>query len=182
MSTTNQLTDEQLIEIVRTSDKNQYAELMHRYESKLLRYVTYLVTDEQLAADIVQETFIKAYIHANGFNLKQKFSSWLYRIAHNQAINAVTHHKPVVRESDMFTLVESTENIEDDFIRKELHTQLHHCLSELPVQYREPLVLFFLEEKSYQEISDILRLPMGTVSTRINRAKQFVKTLCQKKL
>lgn len=182
MSLSSQRTDEELIEIVRSSDKNQYAELMRRYESKLLRYVTYLVGDAQLAADIVQETFIKAYTHAHGFNLKQKFSSWLYRIAHNQAINAVTRRHSVVHDDEILRVVASGENIEDDFIRQELRTQLHQCVAQLPVSYREPLVLYFLEEKSYQEISDILRLPIGTVSTRINRAKQYIKNLCQKKL
>jgi RNA polymerase sigma-70 factor (ECF subfamily) len=71
-------------------------------------------------------------------------------------------------------------NIEDEYIKKELVTHTHECLYQMPVIYKEPLTLYFLEGKSYEEISDILRIPMGTVGTRINRAKLVMKKICQK--
>lgn len=182
MSSARNYSDEDLIVLVRTTNKQLYAELMRRYELRLLRYVVYLIGDEQLALDVVQETFIKVYTNAHSFNTTQKFSSWIYRIAHNQAMNAVNRSKTSSKDDIALLQIAGTENVEDTYIQQELHTQLEHCLSKLPVMYREPLVLYFLDEKSYQEISDILRLPISTVGTRINRAKQYVKNICQKKL
>ena len=72
-------------------------------------------------------------------------------------------------------------DIEDDFIKKELKNHTHNCLDKMPVIYKEPLSLYYLEEKSYEEISDILRIPIGTVGTRINRSKALMKKICQTK-
>lgn len=174
------LSDEQLVEIVRNQDKNLYAQVIHRYEKKLLRYATYLVNDEHLAADVVQEAFIKAYINLNSFNLKLKFSSWLYRIVHNVAISLVIKNKKNLSLDDFHDL-DSKINLEDELIKKELQEHLYQCLEQMSLIYKEPLILFFLEEKSYEEISDVLHLPVGTVGTRINRAKHIVRKLCQKK-
>jgi RNA polymerase sigma-70 factor, ECF subfamily len=171
--------DEEIVALVRTGDTDRYAEIIRRYQKKLLRYVTYLIGDEQLAADAAQEAFIKAYVNLHSFNLHQNFSSWLYRIAHNQAINLVTKFKPHPMVTEAFT-ADSGVDLEDAYIKKELQQQLRQCIETIPLMYKEPLVLFFLEEKSYEEISDILRLPTNTVGTRINRAKQLVKKLCQK--
>ena len=71
-------------------------------------------------------------------------------------------------------------DIEDDYIRQEIVSRAHHCLEKMPIIYKEPLSLLYLEEKSYEEISDILRIPIGTVGTRINRAKYIMKHVCQK--
>ena len=174
------LTDEVLVELIRTKDKNLYAEVIRRYEKKLLRYATYLINDSDLAADAVQEGFIKAYINLQSFNVKLQLSSWLYRIVHNQAMNLVSKHKPHV-STDEALEIESGLNLEDELIKKELKNNLQSCITNMPLLYKAPLTLFFLEEKSYEEISDILRLPMGTVATRINRAKKILRNLCQKK-
>lgn len=139
----------------------------------------FLLGDESLAADVVQEGFIKAYINLNGFDIKKKFSSWIYRIVHNEAMNAVQknkRHQPIDEYSD----IESGTNLEDEFIKNEIIRHAHKCLEEMPLLYKEPLSLFFIEEKSYEEISDILRIPIGTVGTRVNRAKGLMKKICQK--
>ncbi|AKM81336.1 MAG: RNA polymerase, sigma-24 subunit, ECF subfamily [Candidatus Pacebacteria bacterium GW2011_GWF2_38_9] len=174
------LSDEAIVKIVRTKDKNLYAEIIRRYEKKLLRYALYLINDESLAADAVQEGFIKAYVNLHSFNAKMKFSSWLYRIIHNQAINLIHKNKPHFSFEENLEL-DSGIDLEDDLIKKELKAHLHNCINQMSILYKEPLTLYFLEEKTYEEISDILRLPIGTVGTRINRAKHLVKKLCQKK-
>lgn len=71
-------------------------------------------------------------------------------------------------------------DLEDDLIRKELKIRIDLCFEKMPVLYREPLTLHFLEDKSYGEIGDILRIPVGTVGTRINRAKILMKKICKK--
>ncbi len=179
MSDISKLSDEEVITVVRTKDKEAYAEIIKRYQAKLMRYASYIMGDEHRGADAVQEGFIKAYINLNGFDTKRKFSSWIYRIVHNEAMNALNKRKKQ-RPMDDRIEIDSGVNLEDEFIKHELVRHAHHCLDQMPVMYKEPLSLFYLEEKSYEEISDILRIPIGTVGTRVNRAKVMMKKLCQK--
>jgi RNA polymerase sigma-70 factor (ECF subfamily) len=173
------LTDEEVVEKVRLENQEFYAYLMERYQSKLLRYANNLVKDEHRAKDVVQETFIKAFINLNGFDQKKKFSSWIYRIVHNEALNVLKkYHKelPMLPDFDF----ESAEDLEKDFSQKEITATVEKCLAKLPLTYSEPLALYYIEEKSYEEIGDILKLPQGTVATRISRAKLLMKKVCQK--
>lgn len=179
MTDTFKLLDEQLVRHVREQNKEAYAEIISRYRDKLMRYAVYLTGDDDKAADVVQETFIKAYTNLNGFDIKKKFSSWIYRIAHNEAMSVLRkryRNIPIPEDADF----DSGIDLENDLIKKELQTHTRHCLGQMPVLYREPLSLFFLEDKSYDEISDILRIPIGTVGTRINRAKVLMRKICLK--
>lgn len=172
-----QLTDEQLVEVVRNKDKELYREIIIRYENKLLRYAKYLIRNDEKAADAVQEAFIKAFINLNSFNLKMKFSSWIYRIVHNQVINTIDKNKrelPLLDNIDF----DSGKSLEIDLTKKEIQERVNKCINQISIIYAEPLSLFYLEDKSYEEISDILRLPIGTVGTRINRAKLMMKKIC----
>jgi RNA polymerase sigma-70 factor (ECF subfamily) len=180
MIETSKLSDEKLVEMVCKKDKELYATIIKRYQDKLMRYANYLTGDENNAADIVQDSFIKAYTNLKGFDTKKKFSSWIYRIVHNEAMNLIGKQKKQIslyEEKDF----DSGIDIEDNFIKNELKNHTHNCLNQMPLIYKEPLSLYFLEDKSYDEISDILRIPMGTVGTRVNRAKIIMKKICQKK-
>ena len=173
------LSDEIIVDRVRSVDQSLYAVLMDRYQPKLLRYAVSLTQDEDKAADIVQEAFIKAFINLKSFDSQKKFSSWLYRIVHNEAMNFFAKYPREVKLPEDIDF-ESEENAEKDFEKKEVQEQLGKCLGQMPILYSEPLTLFYLDDKSYEEISDILRLPMGTVATRLNRAKKIIQKLCQK--
>lgn len=181
MIDTTTLRDEELVEYVRTQNQEAYREVILRYQDKIMRYVNSLTKDDASSSDIVQETFIKAFINLNGFDTKRKFSSWIYRIAHNQAMNyfSAHHRHEIVLPDDLE--IASDEDIEAELVQREITEEVRGCLAELPIHYAEPLTLFFIEDKSYEEISDIMRLPIGTVGTRINRAKNLVKKICQKK-
>lgn len=179
MSNLSKLSDEEVIGIVRSKNKEAYAEIIKRYQTKLMRYASYIMGDEHMGADVVQEAFIKAYINLNGFDTEKKFSSWVYRIVHNGAMNQLSKHKKQ-RPMDDQIEIDSGINLEDEFIKNELVRHAHHCLNLMPILYKEPLTLFYLEEKSYEEISDILRIPIGTVGTRVYRAREMMKKLCQK--
>ncbi|OGM12396.1 hypothetical protein A2W13_02010 [Candidatus Woesebacteria bacterium RBG_16_36_11] len=179
MKDITKLTDEKIVELVCKKDKELYSQIIKRYQDKLIRYANYLVGEDNYAADIVQESFIKAYINLNGFNTKKKFSSWIYRIVHNEAMNSISKQKkhiPLYKDIDF----DSGINLEEDLIKKELKLHANNCLQQMQKIYSEPLALYFLEEKSYGEISDILRIPVGTVGTRINRAKVIMQKICQK--
>ena len=173
------LTDEEVVKKVIESDRELYAIIIERYQDKLLRYTYNLIRDSEKSKDSVQETFIRAYTNLNIFNTQKKFSSWIYQIAHNQAINiAKKNHREIPLLDDLD--FESPENIEDNFDQEKDVERINLCLKDIPILYREPLSLYYIEEKTYQEISDILRIPMGTVATRINRAKKIMKNICQK--
>jgi len=176
-----ELSDEALVELIRTVDKEKYAELLARYQPRLLRYAHYLVHDDDIAADVVQETFIKAYINLNGFDTRKKLSSWIYRIAHNVALNKIQSGKKSVPLLFAESL-DSGVDLEESLMNAEEIAQMQDCLTQLPIEYREPIVLFAIEGYSYQEISDILRVPISTIGTRIRRAKAQLKRVCLKKL
>ncbi len=171
------LTDEELVHLVQTQDQEFYREIVHRYQNKILRYTTYLTQSESKAADVTQETFIKAFVNLQSFDLKKKFSSWLYRIAHNEAINHLKKYQKEI-SLDGSPLKEefvSAENgvhrsLSQELLKKEVSTSLN----KLPLIYRSPLALFYLGERSYEEISDVLRIPIGTVGTRIKRGKKML--------
>jgi len=178
MKDLKKLTDEQLVEIVRTKDKELYLEIVVRYQEKLLRYAINLIQDKLKAEDAVQESFIKAFINLNSFNLKMKFSSWIYRIVHNQVMNTFNKYKKELPLLDNIDF-DSGKNLELELTKKEIQERVNKCFSKISIIYSEPLTLYYIEEKSYEEISDILRLPVGTVGTRINRAKVMMKKICQ---
>ncbi|OGC73819.1 hypothetical protein A2337_03395 [candidate division WWE3 bacterium RIFOXYB2_FULL_43_9] len=173
-------TDEEIVEIVRADNKELYALLVKRYQTKLMRYAEYLIGDHEKASDAVQQSLIKAYVNLNGFDTKKKFSSWVYRIVHNEAMNLIDKHKKDVRINPDMDF-DSGVDLEDLYIKNELVSHARDCIKEMGLIYREPLSLYYLDDKSYEEISDILRLPMGTVATRINRAKNILKKICQTK-
>lgn len=179
MDENEKFSDEEIVEKVRSSDQELYSVIIERYQRKLLRYATNLIKDEHKATDVVQESFVKAFINLNSFDTDKKFSSWIYRIVHNETMNCVKKYPketPLLEDMDF----QSDENIENDFEQKETIAHVEKCLGEIPLLYSEPLTLHYIDEKSYTEISDILRIPMGTVATRMRRAKILMKHICQK--
>ena len=176
------LKDEELVELVRAQDQELYSEVVERYQTKLIRYVAYLIREKDKAEDVVQEAFLKAFINLYSFNAKRKFSSWIYRIAHNEAINYVKKFKTQISLDENIQIADKANqnHLEKDYHDQETRKMLNLCLEKLPFIYREPLVLFYLEEKSYKEISDVLRLPINTIGTRISRGKTIMRNICEK--
>lgn len=117
-------------------------------------------------------------MNLQGFDTRRKFSSWIYRIAHNHAMNYVRRDKRTT-ELDETSMYPSTIDVEDEVVRQEIIAHAHSCLQQLTIQYREPLTLYYLDKKSHAEISDIMRIPISTVGVRIRRAKAIMLTLCK---
>ncbi len=171
-------------------DHRNFEVLMERYEPLLLRYIKRIANvSREEAEDLLQEIFIKVYRNLNGFDQKLKFSSWIYRIAHNEIVNHVYKQKvrSVVTSMDdnnehHLKQGKWTEESEAyfDLESKESSKRLRDALMELPEKYREVLILKFFEDKSYREISDILKKPEGTVATLINRAKKKFKKVAKR--
>jgi len=171
--------DEEIVKKVIAGDKLAYENIIERYQAKLVRYVSYLLKDNTEAEDVVQDTFIKAYMNLNSLNLSKKFSSWIYRIAHNESVNKLIKRKWISNFD--FELFSTDLSVEEHFEKEEIKNWIALCLDKVDIKYKEPLVLYYLEDKSYDEISTILRIPVGTVGTRINRGKKLLKTICQTK-
>jgi RNA polymerase sigma-70 factor (ECF subfamily) len=176
----SKFSDEELAVYVRQHDQEEYRELVKRYQSKLLSYAKYLVKDNDLALDIVQEAFIKAFINLNSFDENKKFSSWIYRILHNEAINSINSRKKIISvnvDEMLAEVVDIKVDVEKEAEKEEIKKIMHKCLDELSTEYKEPLILYYFEERQYEEISDILRLPLGTVCTRIQRGKKALRLI-----
>lgn len=150
--------------------------LYQRYEPELLRYIRRVSgVDEDEAQDILQESFIKIWRNLHEFDTGMKFSSWIYRIVHNETISHLrkkrSYGKDKTVDAELYRNILTDE--EGSWMAEEAKlARIPDILAKLPEKYREILVLKFLELKSYQEISDILKIPEGTVAIRISRAKE----------
>jgi len=180
-------TDEELVGFSK-KNKDCYVCLMERYEEKMMRYVRRISgVNFETAQDIVQEIFLKVYVNLNSFDQALKFSSWLYRIAHNETINHWRRNKK--RSSNdvswdeneaLKNIISDDKDVEQDVYQKLTNEQLQLGLKEIDEKYRTVLVLNYLEGKTYQEIADILNKPIGTVGTLLNRAKKVLKKELEK--
>jgi RNA polymerase sigma-70 factor, ECF subfamily len=181
------MTDEELVAMT-LKNPDVYAIIVQRYEEKLLRYIMRIsMGPKEDAEDVLQDVFLSAYKNLNDFDQELKFSSWIYRIAHNKVIShfrkVTARPKTLTYEGDsqLLNILASEENIERDMEKKYNAEEVREVLEQLDEKYREVLILKFLEEKDYKEISDILEKPMGTVATLINRAKKQFKEKVEQK-
>ncbi|MFA6918784.1 MAG: RNA polymerase sigma factor [Patescibacteria group bacterium] len=177
----SKLSDEELVAKTLT-DQNYYYCLVERYEISLKRYIR-RISDipEMEAEDVLQDVFLSAYLNLNDFDRSLKFSSWLYRIAHNETISnfrkrRARHLDQQISLDESFDLIGSP-SIESELDIKISGEQMHKVFQQMKEKYREVLVLKFFEEKSYEEISDILQKPMGTIATLVSRAKKQFKDI-----
>jgi RNA polymerase sigma-70 factor, ECF subfamily len=174
-------------EVVRMTllEPNHYGLLMERYEPKLKRYITRLgIRNQEDQLDVLQEIFIKAYRNLNGFDTDLSFSSWIYRIAHNEAISfyrkqTVRPEGHLVADSEqVFDFLTAKQTADDVLFDSRLNAaEIHRALEELEPKYREPLILRYFEHKEYDEISDILEIPIGSVGTLLHRGKKKLKSV-----
>ena len=182
-------TDQELV-LATLSNKNAFSEIIYKYEDAMRRYVKRLgcnnINDVE---DVLQEIFIKVFLNLNDYDLNLKFSSWLYAIAHNETISFF--RKKNVRPGVLSLSTEDTEIFfsqladDKDFVeiinRQDDIRIINNALSLINPKYKEIITLKFLEEKSYTEISDILKIPEGTVATLINRGKKELRIALENK-
>ncbi len=175
----NKLSDSEIVSLT-LKDHSAFGFLIERYEAKLKRYIFRLgLSNAEDQQDVMQEIFIKAYKNLNSFDTSLSFSSWIYRIAHNETIS--WYRKQKVRPEGHL-LLDSDEALklmsakEDDaevlFDRQINADELAQALEKIDKKYREVIILRYFEEKDYQEISDILKIPTGSVGTLVSRGKK----------
>lgn len=176
-------TDEEIVVRVQRGDKESFGVLMDRYEPRLARYTRKFMNSSDDAADVLQETFIKAYMNIQGFDTSRRFSPWIYRIAHNVCINAIKKkgRDPLwfFDTDTLFPHPIAKETADGPAQRADIKQMLEKCLDKIGPKYREVLVLYYYEELNYQEIAEVLHVPVATVGVRLSRGKQLLKKYLQ---
>jgi len=177
-------TDEEIAAMVQSGDLESFSFLVERYEKKLKRYARKFLINIEDINDITQEIFIKAYINIKSFDIEKRFSPWIYRIAHNELVNSLKKKEKnplLFFDADtLFPHPVSKEETDRKTQSDEIKKVLDKCLNQIPSKYREPLLLFYMEELSYNEIAEVMRVPVSTVGVRLKRGKRMLKNFCDK--
>jgi RNA polymerase sigma-70 factor (ECF subfamily) len=149
---------------------------------RLYNFAHWLTQNREEAEDLVQETYVKAFKGFSSFQLGTNFRAWIYRILRNTFLTSrkglkITMTVPLVLEDEEgFDLAVEHDTPETVLLARSSHEQLQSALDELPVHFREILILSEVEEMSYREISDTLAVPIGTVMSRLSRARQTLRS------
>jgi len=174
-----QYTDEELILRFQDGDEQAYIELVKRYKDKLINFVFRLVNDRDQSEDIIQDTMLKLYTHKHYYKNIAKFSTWIYTIAGNFAKTELRKKKtrkvtnnsqlgPEDRDYDPPSRDASPQKLVE---RSFINDKIHEAIDRLPEHFKVVTVLRDLEKLPYEEISLIVDVPLGTVKSRINRAR-----------
>lgn len=176
------LSDAELVRRAQTSQAD-FTLLVDRYWRRLYAFVKrlYFFEHEDIQ-DIVQEAFIKIYRNLNAFDPSFAFSTWAYQITRNCAIDML--RKKQVQPKTIILEDEEWEHLvtasDEPAMRSSQREDLEKAIKQLPLVYREVFTLFYLEEKSYEEMIDILKKPKGTIASLLNRAKKMVREQLEK--
>ena len=169
--------DEKLILRFQEGDINAYNELVKRYKDRLLNFVLRYFNNVEQAEDVVQDTLIKLYTQASYYKNVAKFSTWIFTIAKNNALTELRKNKrkktdSLWTEDGQIIDINSKEESLDSKVQNEIAIdQLNKFLDEIPENFRMAVVLRDFQELSYEEISKILEIPIGTIKSRINRGR-----------
>ena len=175
-----ELSDNALVRVVQRRDPERYAEIIVRYRGKLFAYLYCLVGQKDEVDDLLQNVFIKVYKNLKRFDQTRKFSSWIYRIAHNEAVNHIKRKylkkfvswEDIVTTKDQLDLSSLENDANEEWIKNERIKEVHDVVDKLPIKYKQVLILRYFSSKSYKEIAEIIGKPVNTVGTLINRAKE----------
>jgi len=183
------LTDQEVIELAREGRQSAFRELVDRYQRPVFSLVYRMVRDRELAEDLAQDSFIKVLNALDRYDPSFKFSSWIFKIAHNTALDALRRKQPVTLSLDgsphattpdeasatAFMAVSPDPSPEDHAANRELGEEIERALATLRPEYRTAIVLFHLEGHPYEEIARVMELPLGTVKTFIHRGRKELR-------
>ena len=184
-----EISDEILIKKFQDGDVGAYNQLVFRFKDRLLNFIYRFVNDLDLAEDLVQDTLLKLYTHKDSYQEIAKFSTWLYTIAANLARTELRKKKrrktfsvtELSREDREFIIVSSDVDPSEDLSSQDFERNIQLALAELPDDFKTIIILRDIQELSYDEISKIVNVPLGTVKSRINRGRVKLQQLLKKK-
>jgi RNA polymerase sigma-W factor len=185
-------TDSILINQAKSGDDQAYDKLLNKYRNSVYNLVYRMVRDIEEAEDLTQEAFIKAFNSLAQFNEEYAFSTWLYKIATNNCIDffrkrklqTLSLDKPIqYKDSEIHHEIPDPElNPEKNILASERSSIIREAIETLPEKYYTAIILRHTEEKSYEEIAEILHLPIGTVKARIFRAREMLNKALKDRL
>jgi RNA polymerase sigma-70 factor (ECF subfamily) len=180
------LSDEDLMARVAEDDERAFAELVRRFQGRVMNLVSRVLNDRECGDDITQEVFVRVFVHRRNYRRGSKLSTWIFTIAVNLAKNEIRRRvrrrnwfsldalQEVLHDSAM-VLADATEGHERTMEREQMQELLGRAIATVPEQYRTALVLRDVEGLPYEEIAQVLGIPGGTVRSRINRARALLK-------
>ena len=184
------ITDEQLIKNFQHGDVEAFNQLVGKYKNRIYNFIYRFVRDVSMAEDLTQDTFLKLYTHKDTYREIAKFSTWLYTIAQNLAKTELRkrNRRQTYSVSDLSTedrefVISSDENtvIDKSSSNHDFNIAIMDCLSDLSEEFQIMIILRDFQELSYEIISNIMEIPIGTVKSRINRGRlKLVKLLKDK--
>ncbi len=179
------LTDVELIAKAISGREDGFEELVRRYQRPITNYVFRMLNNYDASLDVTQEVFIKVYNSLERYSSEYKFSTWLYRIAHNAAIDYIRRRSPneqsieTENKDGAYQLQIESPNPtpEQERERSEWRTEIESVVKCLPAAYRELILLRHAQDLSYDEIADVTNLPLGTVKNRLFRAREMMREI-----
>jgi RNA polymerase sigma-70 factor (ECF subfamily) len=183
------LTDQEVVLLARSGREAAYRELIRRYERPVFALLFRMLRDRELAEDLSQETFIKALNAIDSYRPEFKFSSWIFKIANNAAIDHLRRREldtlsldgsphaetPEAMQATALQIGARQESPLDTVEAKELGSEIEAAIGRLRPEYRSCILLRHVEGRAYEEIAEILDLPLGTVKTYIHRARNELR-------
>ncbi len=177
MNSSDKLIEQVLILRCQIGDKDALAGLIKRYQAPLRYFISRLSANPETAEDIFQDTWLTVIRRIHTLKKIDAFSTWLYRIARNKVYQQFRRKKKLSKLDENIAVPNNTEN---DVFSTEDAAKIHRCLKELLPEYREVLMLRFLEQMSYEQISQVINCRLGTVKSRIHYAKLALKKEMEK--
>jgi RNA polymerase sigma-70 factor, ECF subfamily len=169
-----------LIREILAGQKEEFQRLINHYQNKIYNYIYKIIQNRTDAEDITQETFIKAYFGLRSFKKEFKFSTWLYKIATNCCWNFLKKKKPLSLKDEILDLAESqNKNPLQKIVEHDELIIIKKALIQLDPKYKIVIALYYFDELSLKEISQVLNLPEGTVKTHLYRAKNKLKNILE---
>jgi RNA polymerase sigma-70 factor, ECF subfamily len=180
------LTDQQVVHRAREGSERAYRELIGRYQRPVFSLIYRLVRDRERAEDLAQDTFIKVLNAIDRYNPEYKFSSWIFKIAHNTALDQLRRKEPetlsldgspharTAAETEATTITPESggETPEQYALNRELGAEIEGAIGTLRTEYRTAILLCHVEGRPYEEIAEIMDVPLGTVKTFIHRGRK----------
>lgn len=184
-------TDQEVVEFAKNGAEEAYRELIRRYERPVFSLIFRMVRNRELAEDLSQETFVKVLKAVQSYRPEFKFSSWVFKIANNAAIDHIRKREldtlslegsphadtPELIEATALQISERGESQLDEVANRELGGTIERAVEALRPEYRSCILLRHVEGRTYEEIAEILNLPLGTVKTYIHRARNELRIL-----
>jgi RNA polymerase sigma-70 factor, ECF subfamily len=179
------LSDAELISTAISGREDSFEEIVRRYQRPIVGYIYRMLGNQDSAADVSQEVFIKVYNSLSKYSSEYKFSTWLYKIAHNATIDFIRRNSHHTQSLEMenedgtfeFQLESKRPTPEQERERTEWRTEIEGVVNRLPNGYRELILLRHSQDMSYDEIAEITNLPLGTVKNRLFRAREIMREM-----